>query len=58
MEDTNMKKTYINPVIEIIKLTSQQQMLTGSTLSIDPSVVITNEDDLLSRESDFNFDNF
>lgn len=58
MEDTTMKKTYINPEIEIIKLTSQQQMLTGSTLSIDPSVVITNEDDLLSRESDFNFDNF
>ena len=53
-----MKKTYINPEIEIIKLASQQQMLTGSTLSIDPSVEITNEDNLLSRDSDFDFDNF
>ena len=54
-----MKKTYINPELEVIKLASQQQMLTGSTLSIDSSVEISSEDDLLSRESEiFDFDNF
>jgi len=58
MEDTNMKKTYINPELEVIKLASQQQMLTGSTLSIDPTEEISNESELLSRESDFDFDNF
>lgn len=57
MEDTNMKKTYINPEIEIIKMATQQ-MLAGSTLSIDSSVEVNDENDLLSRESDFNFDNF
>lgn len=57
MEDTNMKKTYINPEIEIIKMATQQ-MLAGSTLSIDENVEITDENDLLSRESNFNFDNF
>ena len=30
MEDTTMKKTYINPEMEIIKIQSQQQMLAGS----------------------------
>ena len=52
-----MKKTYINPEIEIIKIATQQ-MLAGSTLSIDETVEITDENELLSRESDFNFDNF
>ena len=57
MEDTTMKKTYINPEIEIIKIATQQ-MLAGSTLSIDENVEITDENDLLSRESNFDFDNF
>jgi hypothetical protein len=46
MEDTNMKKTYINPKLEVIKIATQQ-MLAGSTLSIDPSHEVTNEDDVL-----------
>ena len=45
-----MKKTYINPELEVIKIATQQ-MLADSTLSIDGSVEITNEGDLLSRES-------
>jgi hypothetical protein len=45
-----MKKTYINPELEVIKIATQQ-MLADSTLSIDDSVEITNEGDLLSRES-------
>ena len=27
-----MKKTYINPVLEVIKIANQQQMLAGSTV--------------------------
>ena len=44
-----MKKTYINPELEVIKIATQQ-MLADSTLSIDGSVEITDEGDLLSRE--------
>jgi hypothetical protein len=36
--------------LEVIKIATQQ-MLADSTLSIDDSVEITNEGDLLSRES-------
>jgi len=32
-----MKKTYINPVIEVIKIVSQTQMLAGSTVPTDPT---------------------
>ena len=30
MESTTMKKAYINPEIEVIKMKTQQQMLAGS----------------------------
>ena len=59
-----MKKTYINPELEVIKIATQQ-MLADSTLSIDDSVEITDEGDLLSRElldvfddENVNYDNF
>ena len=52
MESTTMKKTYINPEIEIVKIKAQQ-LLAGSTLGIDESVEITDESKLLSREFDF-----
>ena len=55
MEDTTMKKTYINPEIEIVKIKAQQ-LLAGSTLGIDESVEITDESKLLSREFDFDDD--
>jgi hypothetical protein len=51
MEDTNMKKTYINPELEVIKIATQQ-MLAGSTLTIDDSIEITNETNLLSPSFD------
>ena len=43
-----MKKTYINPEMEIIKIASQQQMLAGSTIPIgststDPSLTDAHE---------------
>ena len=51
MEDTNMKKTYINPELEVIKIATQQ-MLASSTLTIDDSIQITDESDLLSPSFD------
>ena len=51
MEDTNMKKTYINPELEVIKIATQQ-MLAGSTLTIDNSIEITDETNLLSPSFD------
>ena len=49
MEDTIMKKTYINPEMNVIKIATQQ-MLAGSSLGISGST--GNTSDLLSRESD------
>jgi len=51
MEDTNMKKTYINPELEVVKIATQQ-MLAGSTLTIDDSIEITDETNLLSPSFD------
>jgi hypothetical protein len=53
-----MKKTYINPEVEVIKIQTMQ-MLAASTLDIDDSVEITDEGNLLSREffdDTFDFD--
>ena len=44
-----MKKTYINPEMNVIKIATQQ-MLAGSSLGISGST--GNTSDLLSRESD------
>ena len=56
-----MKKTYINPEVEVIKIQTMQ-MLAASTLDIDDSVEITDENNLLGREFDdeefIDFDNF
>ena len=48
-----MKKTYINPTLDVVEIRYQHQLLAGSTLGIDPTVQITDEGDLLSREMDF-----
>ena len=54
-----MKKTYINPEIEVVKMVINHQLLDGSTLSVDlKNEGISDEADLLSREADFDFDNF
>jgi hypothetical protein len=46
-----MKKTYINPELEVIKIATQQ-MLAGSVLTIDDSIEITDEENLLSPSFD------
>ena len=48
-----MKKTYINPTLDVVEIKYQHQLLAGSTLGIDPTVQITDEGDLLSREMEF-----
>jgi hypothetical protein len=47
-QEETMKKTYINPEMEIIKIASQQQMLAGSTIPTgstptDPSLTDAHE---------------
>jgi len=46
-----MKKTYINPELEVIKIATQQ-MLANSSLTIDDTVEITDEGNLLSPSFD------
>ena len=55
-KDKTMKKTYINPTLDVVEIKYQHQWLAGSTLGIDPTVQITDEGDLLSRENDFEDD--
>ena len=54
MEDTTMKKTYINPELEIILLNTQYQLMAGSTLSARDE----EPEEFGAREEDFDFDNF
>ena len=35
MEDTNMKKTYINPELLVVKIASRQHIMAGSPVSFD-----------------------
>ena len=46
-----MKKTYINPELEVIKIATQQ-MLANSSLTIDGTVEITDEGNLLAPSFD------
>ncbi len=46
-----MKKTYINPAIEVVELKMNCQILAGSLAKGDD--VITNENSVLSRGYDF-----
>ena len=55
MEDTIMKKTYINPEIAVIKIASKSQMLAGSTL--ETGSTYTNPASSDARGT-FDFDDF
>ena len=52
MENTSMKKTYINPQLEIVKL-SAVQLLAGSDPKLGGEY---GGGDVLGREDDFNFE--
>jgi len=53
MEDTIMKKTYINPELNVVRIATQHMIATSG-----PLVDGTTEDvnDLLSREAEFEFE--
>lgn len=56
-----MKKIYLNPTMDVVEIMPCHQLLAGSeVLSLDSSNEneITNQSDFLSREDDFNFDDF
>ena len=60
MEDTNMKKTYINPTLDVVEIKYQHQLLAGSNPAglsdvIDPTIV-GDGTDVLARENDFEDD--
>jgi len=52
-----MKKTYINPKMLIVKIHAQQ-LLSGSALGKETDIIITDEGDVLSREFEFEEDDF
>ena len=54
MENTDMKKTYISPVAEEIRI-QMTGLLATSTLSLDSSEEVTDENEILSREDDLFF---
>lgn len=54
MENTDMKKTYISPVAEEIRI-QMTGLLANSTLSLDSSEEVTDENEILSREDDLFF---
>jgi hypothetical protein len=54
MEDTIMKKTYINPEIAVIKIASKAQMLAGSEIPTGSTPTSPESSDARS----FDFDDF
>ena len=46
-----MKKTYIIPELEIVKIATQQMLASSATIGLSEET-ITNEEDLLSRDFD------
>ena len=53
-----MKKTYINPELEVIKIASQQQILAGSNLSTDSTPVSPGSSDAPGFDLDTNMFGF
>ena len=60
MEDTNMKKTYINPELVVVKLQTMQMLASSINLGLSEESIV-DEGNLLTREADFELeeeDNF
>lgn len=55
MEDTIMKKVYINPEMAVVEMKMNNAMLAGSALGLSEDTV-TNESELLSRDNDWGWD--
>jgi hypothetical protein len=50
-----MKKTYINPELEVVKLQTTQ-MLAASLPVVDPTETVEEINDLLGREAELDFE--
>ena len=50
-----MKKTYINPVMEVIKIASQTQMLAGSTVPTGTTPTDPGNSDAPEFDDDFDW---
>ena len=57
MESTIMKKTYINPELEVVKLQTMQMMATSS-LGMNDDVEIIDDTEVLAPGFDFEDDDF
>lgn len=53
MEDTIMKKEYINPTLDVIEINANVQLLAGSETKVLSDDPITDPSEILSREDDF-----
>ena len=53
-----MKKTYINPSMEVVKLQMHQQMLAGSPLQDSTPAEVNGDGNYNSLGRDFDFDDF
>ena len=51
-----MKKTYINPEQEVVKMQTMQMMVASLILDDDPSNYVTDDSEILGREGDFDFE--
>lgn len=49
-----MKKTYINPELEVVKLQTMQMM--AASLILDDTEPVSDVGDILGREDDFDFE--
>ena len=50
-----MKKTYINPELEVIKIASKTQMLAGSSVPTDPNPANPSSSDAPGFDDDFDW---
>ena len=50
-----MKKTYIIPEMEVIKIASQTQMMAGSTVPVDPTPENPGNSDAPGLDDDFDW---
>ena len=53
-----MKKTYINPTMEVVKLQMHQQMLAGSPIQSSDSADVTGDGNYNSLGREYDFDDF
>ena len=51
-----MKKTYINPELEVVKLQTMQMLASSLILNDDPSNYVSDEADILAPGLDEEFD--